>query len=395
MALTFDARKNFAYTVVATPPSPPSSGTSIVVATGDGTKFPTPPFNIVVWPSGVQPSTTNAEIMRVTNVATDTFTVTRAQEGTSARTVLANDQLALNVTNKHLADIEAAFQTASASIAPVGSVKMWLTGSAPTGWLILDGSNISRTTYSDLFALWGTTFGTGDGSTTFGIPDMRQRIPIGKTAAGTLSTLGATTGSWDHTHGPGTLTVASHTHGPGTLTVAGHTHDSGTLTVAAHTHGPGTLAVASHSHTLSVDTTFTDISHTHNTDAHTHTFTTGGPSGLASVHTASPDGSAAGTAHTHSGTTDTGGGGLTTSAGGSHRHSVTGQSTDATAPAVSGGLTASTAPAVNAGATGSTAPAVNAGATDAQAPAVNAGLTASNNPPVLAVNFIVRYTATI
>jgi len=61
-----DVHKNFAYSTVATAPSPASSGTSLVVQAGDGAKFPTVPFNATVWPAGLQPLTTNAEIVRVT-----------------------------------------------------------------------------------------------------------------------------------------------------------------------------------------------------------------------------------------------------------------------------------------------------------------------------------------
>jgi len=89
----FDAHKNFAYSTVATAPSPPTSGTSLVVAAGDGAKFPAVPFNVSIWPAGVQPLTSNAEVARVTVIATDTFTVTRAQEGSSARSVVAGDQI--------------------------------------------------------------------------------------------------------------------------------------------------------------------------------------------------------------------------------------------------------------------------------------------------------------
>lgn len=84
---------------------------------------------------------------------------------------------------------------------PTGTVAMWLTGSAPSGWLLLQGGNVNRTTYADLFALWGTTFGVGDGSTTFGIPDFRQKFPLGKAASGTGSAaLGTTGGAIDHDH---------------------------------------------------------------------------------------------------------------------------------------------------------------------------------------------------
>jgi hypothetical protein len=92
------AYKNFAYSTVATAPSPASSGTSLVVAAAAGANFPTPPFNLTIWPSGSQPTTTNAEIATVTAVSTDTFTITRAQEGTSARTVVIGDQIAATLT---------------------------------------------------------------------------------------------------------------------------------------------------------------------------------------------------------------------------------------------------------------------------------------------------------
>lgn len=85
-------------------------------------------------------------------------------------------------------------------LCPVGSVVVWFTASPPTGWLVLDGSTVSRTTYAALFALWGTTFGSGNGSTTFHLADMRGRFLLGKTASGTGSTLGGTGGALDHTH---------------------------------------------------------------------------------------------------------------------------------------------------------------------------------------------------
>lgn len=60
---------------------------------------------------------------------------------------------------------------------PIGSIAMWLEGDPPANWLELNGNNVSRTTYSALFALWGTTFGNGDGATTFGLPDVRGEFP--------------------------------------------------------------------------------------------------------------------------------------------------------------------------------------------------------------------------
>ena len=103
-----DAHKNFAYSTIATPPSPADTGTSLVVLAGDGAKFPTPPFNVTVWPTADQPLTTNAEIVRVTAISGDTFTIVRTQEGTTARAILVGDQIAATITVKTLTDIEAA-----------------------------------------------------------------------------------------------------------------------------------------------------------------------------------------------------------------------------------------------------------------------------------------------
>jgi microcystin-dependent protein len=108
----------------------------------------------------------------------------------------------------------------SGSIIPAGSLMMTATSSAPTGWLLCDGSDVSRTTYADLFTAISTTYGSAD-SSTFKLPDLRGRVPIGSgTGAGlTARTLAATGGAETHT-----LTeseMPAHTH---TATDSGHTH---------------------------------------------------------------------------------------------------------------------------------------------------------------------------
>ena len=99
-----DAIKNFAYSLVATAPSPASSGTSLIVTAAQGTYFPTVPFNATIWPTASQPTNTNAEIVRVTAIGTDTLTIVRQQEGTSARTVVIGDQIAATITAKSIND---------------------------------------------------------------------------------------------------------------------------------------------------------------------------------------------------------------------------------------------------------------------------------------------------
>lgn len=90
---------------------------------------------------------------------------------------------------------------ASEVIMPTGVIVPFGGSSAPAGHLLCNGAAVSRTTYADLFAVIGTTYGAGDGSTTFNVPDMRGRFPLGKAASGTGSTLGGTGGAIDHTHG--------------------------------------------------------------------------------------------------------------------------------------------------------------------------------------------------
>ena len=89
-----------------------------------------------------------------------------------------------------------------------GEIKMYSSASIPSGYLNCDGSAVSRTTYADLFAVVGTTYGSGDGSTTFNLPDLQDNHPIGVsgtkalgTKAGSASTTLAETNLATHTHG--------------------------------------------------------------------------------------------------------------------------------------------------------------------------------------------------
>lgn len=62
---------------------------------------------------------------------------------------------------------------------PIGAILPYGGATAPSGWFLCQGQAISRTTYAELFAVIGTAFGTGDGSTTFNLPDMREAVPKG------------------------------------------------------------------------------------------------------------------------------------------------------------------------------------------------------------------------
>jgi microcystin-dependent protein len=415
--MAFDAKKNFAASLVATAPSPAASGTSLVVMTGEGALFPAVPFNVTIWPVGVQPTTANAEIVRVTNITGDTLTITRAQESTSARTILAGDQISATITAKALTDVETAViaaEAAAGAAVPVGTLAMWgATSAPPAPWVLLNGAAISRTTYSALFTLWGTLYGAGNGSTTFNVPDMRQRLPIGQATAGALATLGATAGSWDHTHGAGSFAAPTHVHSAGSLAAPSHTHGPGSLTVASHDHGPNTLTVASHTHgasaitvsTENLDHTHSMVGHTHSMQGHSHGFsgTTSGDSAPTNYGHASGDQldvSAPGHTHGFSGTTDgpsagdTGGPSSgdtgTMSHNPSHSHTLSGN-TGSTGPAVNSGRTTAEAPGVNAGVTGGPSATAVTGSTGNNTTALGiTGTSDAANPPVLVVNFMVK-----
>lgn len=135
--------------------------------------------------------------------------------GTSAVQFVAPGTTGHVLTSNGTTWTSAAPSTASA--APVGSVVMYGGGSAPTGWLLCDGSAVSRTTYSDLFAVVGTTYGVGDGSTTFNLPDARGVFVRGAgtqtiSAINYTGTRGTTQGDamQGHKH---SVTDSGHTHG--------------------------------------------------------------------------------------------------------------------------------------------------------------------------------------
>ena len=142
---------------------------------------------------------------------------------------------------------------------PTASIMPYAGSSAPTGYLLCDGAAISRSTYSTLFGILSTTYGAGDSSTTFNIPDLRGRVIAGQDDMGGASanrltgqtdgvngdTLGGSGGT--ETHTLSTAQMPSHTHGVNTGTgnnsqvgVAGNAPkgtDLSTPTVASYSNG--------------------------------------------------------------------------------------------------------------------------------------------------------------
>jgi microcystin-dependent protein len=89
-----------------------------------------------------------------------------------------------------------------ANVIPTGMITPFggAIGEIPDGWRICYGQAISRTTFADLFNVIGTAYGVGDGSTTFNLPNLRGRFPLGHASSGTGSAMGETGGAIDHVH---------------------------------------------------------------------------------------------------------------------------------------------------------------------------------------------------
>jgi len=121
----------------------------------------------------------------------------------------------------------------TASALPTGALLDWAGSSAPSGYLLCDGSAVSRFIYPDLFGVIGTLYGAGDGSSTFNLPDFQGRVAVGKGSAVAVNTVGKNDGqpagsrTTQHTHTNGV--TASHN-----LTLPNHAH---AVSEAPHSHG--------------------------------------------------------------------------------------------------------------------------------------------------------------
>lgn len=120
------------------------------------------------------------------------------------------------------------------ALVPAGVISQYAGSSAPSGYLLCEGQTVSRSTYASLFTAIGTAYGAGDGSTTFALPNLKGRIPVGRDSAQTeFDVLGETGGAKTHTLS--TAEMPSHTH-----TQDAHNHSQN-----AHAHS---VYDPSHSH---------------------------------------------------------------------------------------------------------------------------------------------------
>jgi len=148
-----------------------------------------------------------------------------------------------------------------------GLIVPWANNSTPSGFLDCDGAAVSRSTYAALFAVVGTTYGVGDGSTTFNLPDLTDKVVVGKSPTKALASTGGAnavtnTGNISGSVGNTTLTtptIAAHTHpmqlmagGAGNMSIDGENRGamSGGTTSSGSSGGAG-------AHTHPIAATFT------------------------------------------------------------------------------------------------------------------------------------------
>ena len=160
-------------------------------------------------------------------------------------------------------DIDGQFLTGIEGL-NTGLIVPWSYSSIPSGFLECDGTAVSRSTYAALFAVIGTTYGSGNGSTTFNVPDLKDRLTLSKSnnkvlastgGANTVTNTGNIGGSLANT----TLTSAqlpSHTHTHANITITSGCSDSGSSRTSNSGATSGsTGGGGAHSHNLSANFT--------------------------------------------------------------------------------------------------------------------------------------------
>lgn len=185
---------------------------------------------------------------------------------------------------------------------PPGAVLHFASSTAPPGWLKANGAAISRTAYAGLYAAIGTTFGAGDGFTTFNLPDLRgefirgwddsRGVDGGRTlgsqqsgaierhshsgssaSAGGHSHTGSAQQAGDHNHSATSVSAGAHTHAASSGSAGGHTHTASSGSAGAHTHTASSGSAGAHTHAASSESTG---GHTHTAstgnDSHSHTW---------------------------------------------------------------------------------------------------------------------------
>lgn len=166
----------------------------------------------------------------VADVATD-----RNQDGNSSGTHPRNARVRMNITAQDMREIRDYSKTIADqySALPTGTVLPYAGSTAPSLFLIADGTAVSRSDYADLFGVIGTTYGAGDGTLTFNLPDLRGRVAVGRDPSQTEFDILNDKGG-EKTHKLTDAEMPSHYHSanpPSATTSSNGNHNHGTNTV--------------------------------------------------------------------------------------------------------------------------------------------------------------------
>ena len=297
--------------------------TSITVATDTGDRFPAVSgddfFNITLQNAGG-----DVEIVKVISraIGSDEMTIVRGQEATVPLSWAIGDIVELRPTAASFENLDERIDTAEQAIedldfnadaigfdddavsfeadnvqeaidslaasVPSGAVMNFAMLTAPSGWLKADGSAVSRSTYSSLFSAIGTTFGNGNGSTTFNLPDLRGEFIRGWDDGRGVDSgraFGSNQSSQNeaHSHSGSTNSAGSHSHSGSTSSVGNHTHNMQNFAEGPlgggkrghrawddrFIHNQSTGGGGSHSHSLSINSA----------GSHVHSFSTNSSGG--------------------------------------------------------------------------------------------------------------------
>jgi microcystin-dependent protein len=159
---------------------------------------------------------------------------------------------------------------------PTATIVPWSDSSIPSGFLECNGAAVSRSTYSALFAIVGTTYGTGDGSSTFNVPDLQDKLPVSKSNNKALGS----TGGAETVQSTGNVGGSTGTHAITTPELAGHTHTGAggsPKTLGGGPSGYGNPQSVSNAGGGATGSTGSGTAHSHNMSA---TFTGGSDSVL-------------------------------------------------------------------------------------------------------------------
>ena len=206
------------------------------------------------------------------------------------------NNLNVNVVNTNNINVTDDVYINSHIYTPVGSILTYSGVSAPAGWLLCDGSEVSKATYPRLFSVIGTLYGTAVNSNNFVLPNLADRLPVGKSGSNSIGNVGGASSVTlsvsnlpSHTHTGTVDSAGSHTHG---ITDPGHTHINNDAYFAENRSGGvnnlfGTSAGTDYDNsyytrTVTSGSSTTSIS-VNTVSDHTHTFTTGSTGGGNSI----------------------------------------------------------------------------------------------------------------